>query len=376
MPRTRRLRGENGQGSIYLRRDVNLWAASVSIPNEFPDGRRYRKVSYHKTRQEARRALNDILARMHGGAVVKQRDHTVEQLAREWLAFKQGQVRPVTLRRYEALLRLYVVPKYGRTRALDLTPGMLSELYQQLLRTGLSSNTVGHAHAACRVMLAYAVRCGYLQRNVASMTKPPPLVRRKRTVFDAEQSNDFKTAVMGDPLEAYWLLLITTGMRSSEALGLQWQDLQLVKRPHTARIVRTVTDAPTGFEVGEPKTSRSRRIVPLTPEATRSLSRMSRGLPTDWIFRKPDGDPYAPGPMTRRLRPILERAGLPTTLTVHDLRHSVVSIGLAAGVPVAAMSELVGHSSPYVTWSVYSHALPNATVNAVDVISRAMKRKS
>lgn len=69
------------------------------------------------------------------------------------------------------------------------------------------------------------------------------------------------------------------------------------------------------------------------------------------------------GPSRRFL---LEKAGLPTTLRFHDLRHTAATLLLAQGVHPRAIMELLGHSSITVTMNVYGHVLPAMMREAAD----------
>ena len=61
----------------------------------------------------------------------------------------------------------------------------------------------------------------------------------------------------------------------------------------------------------------------------------------------------------RHFRKVLERAGLPPTLRLYDLRHSCATLLLAAGEHPKVVSERLGHASTAMTLDVYSHVVPS-----------------
>lgn len=61
--------------------------------------------------------------------------------------------------------------------------------------------------------------------------------------------------------------------------------------------------------------------------------------------------------MSKAFARVATRAGLPS-LTLHGLRHSYATAGLAAGVPVKVMSERLGHANTAITSDLYQHVLP------------------
>ena len=69
--------------------------------------------------------------------------------------------------------------------------------------------------------------------------------------------------------------------------------------------------------------------------------------------------------------PLLKRAGLPETTRFHDIRHTAATLLLMRGVPVKVVSEMLGHSDPTITLSIYAHVLPDmqdATARAMDLM--------
>ncbi len=73
--------------------------------------------------------------------------------------------------------------------------------------------------------------------------------------------------------------------------------------------------------------------------------------------------------MARSFKPILERAGLPRSVRLHDLRHTCATLLLKQGVHVKYVQELLGHADISLTLNVYSHVLPDmgdAAAGAMD----------
>jgi len=77
----------------------------------------------------------------------------------------------------------------------------------------------------------------------------------------------------------------------------------------------------------------------------------------DLIFANEDGSPLRPDSISASISALCKRLKLPKGTSLHTLRHSHGSHLLAAGVPLPAVSERLGHSSVHVTAEVYAHAL-------------------
>jgi integrase len=87
---------------------------------------------------------------------------------------------------------------------------------------GLKPKTVKNVHALIHPALEDAVDQGLITRNVAALrsARPPKLEKAERGVWTPESLRAFLAAMAADRLAALWLLLATTGLRRSEALGL------------------------------------------------------------------------------------------------------------------------------------------------------------
>ena len=178
---------------------------------------------------------------------------------------------------------------------------------------------------------------------------------------------------------ALWLLAGTTGMRRGELLGLQWDDLDL--DGGYARVRQTVVLVDNKPTVSEPKTRRARRVVPLPPETVTALrvhrkaqaeERLRAGASyrdSGFAFTRESGEIISPRLLTDRFARRVALAGLPK-IRLHDLRHSFATGALAAGVPLWAVADILGHSSTAITDQVYRHEIPPALRDATEQVAR------
>jgi integrase len=130
----------------------------------------------------------------------------------------------------------WVLPRIGSQPLVDLNATRLRALYAELLESGrrdgkggLSPRSVQYAHRILFHALKDATEAGLLSRNPASLLRAPRVPKREMKVWTGEEARDFLDALEGDRLYALWVLMITTGVRRGEALGLQWRDVDLVK---------------------------------------------------------------------------------------------------------------------------------------------------
>jgi integrase len=83
------------------------------------------------------------------------------------------------------------------------------------------------------------------------------------------------------------------------------------------------------------------------------------------------GRPYHPDTISKWFDDAVKKAGL-LRIRLHDTRHTAASLLLSSGVPTKVVSELLGHSSPTVTLTVYAHTLPSMAEEAGEALSKAL----
>lgn len=85
------------------------------------------------------------------------------------------------------------------------------------------------------------------------------------------------------------------------------------------------------------------------------------------------GDPLSPAAVSATFRKLMKTSGLPP-LTLHGLRHTFATVGLDSGVDVLYVAEVLGHSSPAITQSIYQHTRQDRKIEAVERIGSAIFR--
>jgi integrase len=252
----------HGEGSIY-KGPEGRWRAVVDLGQM--GGKRQRKYLSGKTRREVQLKLTAALRDHQQGLPLAPERQTLEHFLTRWLEdTARPSVRPRVFIRYRELLTLHVIPVLGKRPLVKLTPQELNTLHGQKVAAGLSPQTVTHLHRVLHRALRDAVRWNLTPRNVCDLVDPPRVPRRREQWLDVDQARQLLAAAAGDPLEALFVLALTTGMRQSELLGLKWEDVDLANG--TLRVRRALQRVPgQGFVETEPKSATSRRQIALTP---------------------------------------------------------------------------------------------------------------
>ena len=369
----------NGEGSI-TRRKSGGWSAQYTVHTA--EGRK-RKTLYSKTRQEVAVKLAQALSDREGSLIFDARNLTLGDYLYRWLNDSvRDTVRQRTWERYEQMVRVHIKPTLGRTKLKTLNSAQVRGLYREKLDVGLAPRTVGYVHTTLNKALKDALADGLIPRNSASTVKPPKVAKKEITPLSPEQASTFLEAARGDRFEVLYIVAITAGLREGELLRLKWQDVDLEAR--TLSVRRTLSEARSGRFFESPKNGKGRSIN-LTTRATDALKRHKGAqneerlrLGTLWrdndlVFPSRIGTPMNARNLTARsFKPLLERAGLPKTVRLHDLRHTCATLLLGKGVHPKIVQELLGHATIAITLDTYSHVLPNIQGEAVSAMESAL----
>jgi integrase len=359
-------RRPKGEGAIFETKDGRI-KGRIFVTNPTTGGLVARYCS-GRSRAEVSRKLDKLRRDAEGGNLAT--DTTAEYLT-SWLDRDRHSVRPSSWRQREQYIRSYMVPSIGHIKLAKLTPADVERMTSNMVKAGKSPTTAAGVRVILRRALGDAVRDGLLGRNVAALARPPRKPTRSmeqgRDYLGSVQLRTLIDAVDDHPLGPLVTIAATTGLRQGELLGLRWQDVD-AGTLHVRRSLARTYDG--GWELAEPKTSRSRRMINL-PAAARAAFDRQRQLQdalreqagTAWqdqsglVFTDAAGWPLKGYNVTREFAAILKAVGLPH-IPFHGLRHSVATALLAAGVPLKVVSDLLGHTTIVVTANIYAAVVP------------------
>lgn len=361
------------------------WGFMFSLPGSSRGDRRRISESGFATKGEAvyaetRRRVEEQqrLELAKAGGEVMQIPTTLSTLLEEF--FRQhveGRLAPKTVERYHEQAA-YLDPALGALAITDISPLLLSREWKRLLERGghhrgtkaarpLSKKTVQNIAGVLSSAFKRAIKWGLTAANPVPASEPPiPKKRRGMALTVAVQENLVTAATGPWCLGTFLDLSAGTGARRGEVLALRWSDIQ------AGRIVitRSLTQTRAGLEFKCTKTEDSVRPVTLPPSSVGALEEHRRRQDVfrqqfgadyradlDLIFANPDGTPLKPDSVSAAVSALCRRLKLPKGASLHTLRHTHGSHLLAAGVPLPAVSERLGHSSVRVTADVYSHAI-------------------
>jgi integrase len=343
-----------GAGSTF-RKPNGKWVATWERPRI--EGKRRRGTREGATEAEAIRRMRDAQRAEGSNSPSRRSTESVGAFLDRWLADVVTRTRRErTAVGYRAICRdaMWVLGD------LQLDDRHLGDRVQSYLHSLDRHPRTVHHYAAClRAAFAYAVRKRLMTHNPAADLDLPAIPVAQRIPLTSAQLRAF-LAAEPDPL---WITAAWTGMRQGELLGLRWQDVSLDRASLVVRSSLTRLPGPKGvrYVITEPKTERSRRTVPLLPmvvEALRPIRKayLRKPPPLDQglVFCTPSGSPLDAAKVSRAFGRALERAGMPR-VRFHDLRHGAATLLLEAGVDLATVGAILGHSNIATTVDIYGH---------------------
>jgi integrase len=370
-------RRSKGTGSIYKRPD-GRWVGVADFG--WRGGKRWRPKVVAATQRQAQQRLAALIADHQAGkpAPASGRELTGAFLTR-WLETVQRlHLAPSTYVSQEMIVRCHLRPAFGHRPLAQLTPAEIQDYVAAKART-LAPGTVRLHVSVLRHALNVAVEWGLVARNPAARVRLPKRPERATLVLGWAEAARFLRVVAADRLAALYVVGLATGMRVGELLGLQWAAVDL--DAGVLRVERKLLRLRGQLVEDPPKTARGRRVIELVPWAADALrahqARQAAELEQagvwarpDLVFTSPLGEPLWDRAVSSRWLPaLLARAGLPR-MTMHQLRHSLASLLLSDGADVAAVSALLGHSDPSITYRIYRHLLPHERGRAVSRLER------
>ena len=382
-----RIRRSGGTGSIR-QRGSTFTAYWWTLENN--GKRKQRSKGGFATKKLAQIHLNDVHSRVQSGEWRPDQPLTVRQLLKEqWLpSLESRNRRPATISQYRFVVDKWIVPHIGDVRASTLNPGQIQLLVEALRTSKTSSGRDGLSPRSLQLIVGtlksaykFAVETELLARNPIASVRRPTLQNKPMSAWSEAQARHFLADNRDDELAVAWALLLTRGLRRGELCGLRWGAIDL--ESGIVSIVHTLVVVDGKVQKSTPKTSSSRRSVPLDSSLVKLLiahrnrqreDHLRAGnawIDTGYVFVDRVGRTYSPEVVSDRFDRLVKKSGLPR-IRLHDTRHTAASLMLASGVSVKVVQEMLGHSSPAITLSIYAHTTPSMAREAGAALSATL----
>lgn len=346
---------------------------------DYRDAAGKRRSKQFDKKRDADAHLDGVKAELRAGTHVHVRDSiTLSEAADMLVTYSEAEkLQRSTVKRYRELGDIHLKPRLGARKLSEITLQMVKDLKVELLGD-LSRPMAAKVLNHLSMVLNHAVEMGRVGKNIARTVKVEKPKRDSKLIEPPDRA-DLKAMIKAatDDERALIMVLIVTGLRSSELRGLRWQDIDLK--------AATITVAQRADEWGVidvPKSEAGKRTIPIPPKLVAELKRWKLRSPPSAIglaFPSKRGTPMHHGNLLRRVYfplqvraglgvPKLDRAGEPLVddddapvLTgkygLHDLRHAAASGWIAHKIDLKRLQVWIGHENIQLTLDTYGHLL-------------------
>ncbi|MDQ3458718.1 MAG: site-specific integrase [Deinococcota bacterium] len=383
-------RRRRGEGTIRPRPD-GRWEARVTVGYK-PNGYPIQRSVYAKTEDEAIAKRAALITQHRQSRLTEPSKATVAEWLEHWLKSKTH-LAEKSRNNYRQELQP-VIDALGRVRLQALKPAQIQGILTSLASTPRKQ---GKAATHLRAALKEAVQLEVLVRNPAEAVKVrAPRVAKGIKAWSRDEASRFLQAARGElvrkatggratkggPVEVIavgpddaepasyypiYFLLLLTGLRRGEALGLPWSAVDFEQG--SLRVTQTLSITGKGSKtvLKEVKTPHSRRtlyvgrdVLSVLRERRERQEAERRFMGSGWqdraglVFTTPLGTPIGPRNLDRAFKGLVGIAGV-KPISLHGLRHTHASLALQRGVPVEVLSKRLGHARVDITLNLYRH---------------------
>jgi len=344
-------------------KSYEYWEGRYTVGYDSGTGRQIQRSISGKTQKEVARKLKAATAEIDAGTYTEPCRMNLGEWLTVWEADYLGAVKPYTVASYSAIIKNHIRPALGAVRLDQLDAGTVQRFYNGL---DLSPKTVKNVHGVLHRALSQAVRLGYIRFNPVEACILPRVEKKEIQPLDEAQTRLFLDAIKGHRYEDLFIVVLFTGLREGEALGLMWDCIDFQRGTILIDKQLQREKKKGGTWIFAPlKNDRARVITPapfvmdlLKAHRARQQTQERRALDlwedTGLVFTNELGGHLSTVTVYNDFKKVVKALGLPA-VRFHDLRHSYAVAAIRAGDDIKTVQGNLGHATASFTLDVYGH---------------------
>ncbi len=360
----------------------------VRIAHYGGDGkRRNLTIGTYRTKKQAETEERKAIEQRDRGTLLMPDKTTVGELLDEWLEVEVPRtVKPENRIEYEVVIRKHLKPALGHILVRKLTVEQVERLYADLQAAGKSSSLIKKCHMRLSSALRLGKRWGLVAEAITDVITPPRLAYKQAQIWTLDEVSAFLQAAEDDTLCLYWLLALETGARTSELLGVSWNDVDLERGTirFGEQVVRLMKGTP--FVKTSGKTASAHRKIGLSSGMVeelrthrkkwlkRQVAATEWDNPHDLVFCSPRGKPLNAANVRRTFNRLVKASGV-TPIPPHSLRKLHITSTIGAGGNLKAVAARVGHRDLTTTIKTYQQLTAGMEEELMGIVEALAPRR-
>lgn len=349
----------------------------------FTDRLGNRQQQYFNELQDCRQWLADAQFEDAHGNVLRCKNPTVDAWFHYWIEHIKGNnVRYNTRRNYNERYGKNIRPLIGDMPLREIKPLHCQNVLNQMSNR-YSNSVIEQTRLVMRMIFDSAVENELLAKNPVTKSVKCTSGRKAKAMraLTIKEQKLFLKTIKGTSNYNQYALLLQTGLRTGELIGLRWSDVDFEKRVLHIRRTMEYRHSTGEWKTGDPKTKNSVRDVPLTQEALDILKDQKERLLSmnitstefpDSVFLCKNGTPIKNSAYDSKLFYYCDKAGI-ERFSMHVLRHTFATRCIESGMRPKTLQMILGHSNIGVTMNLYVHVTDEEKIKEVRSIEKKLK---
>ncbi len=330
------------------------------------DGRLMKKISidgkvkylYSNTPQKLREQYIEIKYKQTKGIVIANTELNLKQWSHEWLKLYKSDKEEATIKMYEQIINIYIIPKLGFIKLKNLKQKDIISLLNDMDNKGITRRK-DIVLLTLNQILNKAIENDYIYKNVCKGIKIKKYKSPEKHPLPSNLIKDIQKLSENDFRAFMILFMIYTGLRKEEIVPLQYKDLDLESR--YVVVNKAVTFAHNTPKIKSTKNGTSRKVPILNILYDKLYKLKCEHTDNDYIFPNTLNKMMSDTTMKRQITYVINTLNKnkpeneQVYFTYHQLRHTYVCILHKAGVDLKEAQSFTGHKTLQVLLDVYTH---------------------